>query len=249
MSQSPRKAEALGTHQAVPRRGLIGWVLFEPTPGRGAPGTAGYTGVDAAQDESAVPAAEQPTEVQQDPGAVPTTVVDPRRLDPELGEDFLDPGTGGGFAEDPTPTSSGRSIPVLPILGVLVLVAIAPLLSRWYARRRVGSPAAQLTRFWRRALRSLEDVGVTSDPSATPIEAADRAAQQFPISARPIRGLAAAVTAATYRADGTIGLDVVGSYGHSTMRDCASWCRQIERASLDSISYPARVVRHFTRWS
>jgi len=29
MSQSPRKAEALETRQAVPRRGLIGWVLFD----------------------------------------------------------------------------------------------------------------------------------------------------------------------------------------------------------------------------
>ena len=30
----------------------IGWVPFEPTPGRGAPGSESYTGVPPAQDES-----------------------------------------------------------------------------------------------------------------------------------------------------------------------------------------------------
>ena len=30
----------------------IGWVAFEPTPGRGAPGAEVYTGVPAEQDES-----------------------------------------------------------------------------------------------------------------------------------------------------------------------------------------------------
>jgi transglutaminase-like putative cysteine protease len=227
----------------------IGWVLFEPTPGRGAPGIADYTGVAPEQDESAVPPPEPGAEPAESPSVVPTTVVDPGFLDPDLGENFLDPGTGGGFAEDPAAGSGGRDVPVLAILAVLVLAAIAPAVSRWFARRRrAGAPASQLTRYWRRAVRSLEDVGVTYDPSDTPLEAARHAAQQFPISGRPIRGLAEAVTAATYRADGTTGLEVVGSYGHSTMRDCASWCRQIERAVLDSISYPARVARHFTRW-
>jgi transglutaminase-like putative cysteine protease len=224
----------------------IGWVLFEPTPGRGAPGTADYTGVASEQDESAVPPSDRPAEVEQSPQVAPSTSVDPR-LNPGLDDEFLDPGTGGGFTDPPAP-SGGRSIPYLLILGVVVLVAIAPALSRWFARRRVGTSAVQLTRFWRRALRSLKDVGVASDPSATPIEAAGRVAQQFPIAARPIRGLAEAVTAATYRADGAASLDVVGSYGHSPLRDCAGWCRQIDRATRESISYPARVVRYFTRW-
>ena len=30
----------------------LGWVPFEPTPGRGAPGAEGYTGLPAAQDDS-----------------------------------------------------------------------------------------------------------------------------------------------------------------------------------------------------
>ena len=31
----------------------LGWVPFEPTPGRGAPGAENYTGVAPAQDEAA----------------------------------------------------------------------------------------------------------------------------------------------------------------------------------------------------
>jgi transglutaminase-like putative cysteine protease len=226
----------------------IGWVLFEPTPGRGAPGAEGYTSVAPAQDDSASPAdgdavgepSEQPT---------PTTAPVRDQFDPaQFGEDFLDPGAGGGLGEEPAPAPGSGGIPVLPALVVLLVIAVAPAVSRWYSRRRTGGAEAQLTRCWMRALRSLQDVGVPLDEAATPLETASTAAERFPISARPARGLAEAVTEATYRAEGTRDLEVVGSYGHSTIRDCSSWSRQIERAVTDSISYPARAVRHFTRW-
>ena len=226
----------------------IGWVLFEPTPGRGAPGAEGYTSVAPAQDDSASPADGDATgERSEQPAQTTAPVRD--EFDPRLlGEDFLDPGAGGGLDEEPAPAPGGGGIPVLPALVVLLVIAVAPAVSRWYSRRRTGSPEAQLSRCWMRALRSLQDVGVPLDEAATPLETASAAAERFPISARPARGLAEAVTEATYRADGTRDLEVVGSYGHSTVRDCASWSRQIERAVTDSISYPARAVRHFTRW-
>lgn len=226
----------------------IGWVLFEPTPGRGAPGAENYTSVAPAQDDSVSPATGEAVGERSDP--VTSTTLRPRdEFDPAvLGEDFLDPGAGGGLEDEPPATPGSGGIPVLPTLLVMIAVALAPAVSRWYARRRTGTAEAQLTRYWLRALRSLEDVGVPLDRSATPLETASTAAEQFPISARPTRGLAEAVTEATYQVDGTRDLEVLGSYGHSTIRDCASWSRQIERAVTDSISYQARIVRHFTRW-
>jgi transglutaminase-like putative cysteine protease len=225
----------------------IGWVGFEPTPGRGAPGATDYTGVDPAQDDSA-PAPSADAADEPAPSVTPTTAARRDELDPVLPGGDADPGAGGGFGDE-TGSTSGGGLPLLPILGALAVIAIAPAVSRRIARRRTGAPAAQLTKLWRRTVRTLEDVGVAHDPSATPLEAAAAAAQTFPISARPARGLAEAVTAATYQVDGTTGLDTPGSYGHSTIRDCAGWSRQIERAVVDSISYPARIARHFTRWS
>ncbi|MDX2380040.1 MAG: DUF3488 and transglutaminase-like domain-containing protein [Acidimicrobiia bacterium] len=226
----------------------IGWVLFEPTPGRGAPGAEGYTSVAPAQDDSTTPTGADVTRESSDQ-PIPTTVPSLDRFDPtDLGEDFLDSGAGGGLDDESVPAPKGGGVPILPALAALVVIAVAPALSRWLARRRIGSADAQLIRYWHRATRSLEDVGIALERGATPLETAASAAEQFPIAARPTRGLAQAVTEATYRADGTSELEVVGSYGHSTIRDCASWSRQIERAAADSISYPARVVRHFTRW-
>jgi transglutaminase-like putative cysteine protease len=226
----------------------VGWVLFEPTPGRGAPGAESYTSVAPAQDDSTSPTgAEVVDEANDQP--TPTTVAASDEFDPSiLGEDFLDTSAGGGLPEEPATAPSSGGLPILPTLGVLAAIAVAPALSRWFARRRTGSPEAQMSRYWQRALRSLADVGVPLRPGATPIETAAGAADRFPIAARPARGLAQAVTEATYRADGTRDLDVLGTYGHSTIRDCASWSRQIDRAVTDSMSVTARVLRHFTRW-
>jgi hypothetical protein len=49
----------------------IGWVSFEPTPGRGAPGTEGYTGVQPAQDETVEPDNSDPN--ASGPDGAPTT--------------------------------------------------------------------------------------------------------------------------------------------------------------------------------
>jgi transglutaminase-like putative cysteine protease len=226
----------------------VGWVLFEPTPGRGAPGAEGYTSVAPAQDDSATATG---AEVVEDAGEQPTPTTAPAtdEFDPSiLGDEFLDTSAAGAIPEEPAPSPSRPDVPILPALGVLAVVVLAPALSRWLARRRPGAPEVQMGRYWQRALRSLEDVGVPLLPGATPIETATGAAERFPIAARPARGLAQAVTEATYRADGTRDLDVLGSYGHSTIRDCASWSRQIERAVTDSMSVTSRLVRHFTRW-
>ena len=54
----------------------LGWVPFEPTPGRGIPGAENYTGVAAAQDES-IPDARTPGEGAVTPPPTPTTVFSP----------------------------------------------------------------------------------------------------------------------------------------------------------------------------
>ena len=53
----------------------IGWVPFEPTPGRGAPGTESYTGVPPAQDESVPQPGQAAT--PQEVAPPPTTVAPP----------------------------------------------------------------------------------------------------------------------------------------------------------------------------
>ena len=73
-------------------------------------------------------------------------------------------------------------------------------------------------------------------------------AQHFPLVARPMESLADAVTEATYRADGTAGFDVAGTYGASTISSCRNWAKQIDRAASESLEWPDRVRRYFTTW-
>ncbi len=228
----------------------VGWVLFEPTPGRGAPGTENYTGVAPEQDTSSGggpnPGAES------NPADAPTpTIVSPR-----LPEAELDPGDTDGsqipeLSSDPQQSaSSGAGLWLGGALVAALGVAVAsPAVVRRVGRRAAArTPDDQLAIFWQRALVALGDVGVPIKSSDTPTETAQLTVQTFPIAARPMRSLADAVTTATYRAEGSEGFDVVGAYGSSPLRDSAHWTRQIERAVADSVTTPTRIKRYFTRW-
>ncbi len=231
----------------------LGWVPFEPTPGRGSPGAEEYTGFEAEQDDSGVdPDAPR---AEADESVVPTTIPGGpnNQQEPPLNipaEDFLDPG-----AADPAgvPVVEERGDGFNWTVAVLVLGAIAALLApavvrRWRRRTTAQSTDTQLAHLWQRSLDSLSDVGVVPDPSQTPMELAAVTARQFPIVARPMSELAEVMTDATYSPDGSAGYTETGQYGNSTLRSCSHWTRQIDRAVRDSVGLGARVKRYFTRW-
>jgi hypothetical protein len=56
------------------------------------------------------------------------------------------------------------------------------------------------------------------------------------------------VTEATYRAEGSAGFDVTGTYGASTVNDCRNWAKQIDRAATESLDWSDRLRRYFSAW-
>jgi transglutaminase-like putative cysteine protease len=225
----------------------VGWVLFEPTPGRGAPGAEAYTGV----------APEQDTTIGTNTGdGTPTNAAAPTTA-PRTKNGPRDPDAAGGSGT-PTPTTIPATITAsnpstpwqVPVLLIVVAVLIAvPALVRRLRRATVSrAPTGQIAGYWERALVSLADVDVKVTAASTPTETAQLAATAFPIVARPIRSLADVVTASTYRPEGVSGFDVQGAYGSSVLTDSAHWTRQIERAVTDSISTSTRIRRYFMRW-
>jgi len=228
----------------------VGWVPFEPTPGRGAPGAEAYTGVPPQQDSGARPDDAVEEELGEESTTPSTTLPDGATPDdnplnlPE--EDLADPAAEADDDAVVTPDDPDRTW-VLVGGAVLALVAgVAPwLMRRSRDRRARASVDRQLARCWNQALEALEVVGVPRSSERTPLEAAALTAERFPIAARPISSLATVVTEATYSRRGSDGFDVAGSYGASTMRDCRNWCRQIERAVNDSVPLGTRVRRYF----
>ncbi len=225
----------------------IGWIAFEPTPGRGAPNAESYTGVAAQQDTSASP------DAVDDAGVVPPTTLQAGPTDGQLGgleiPDLSDT-TGGA----PTATATGQSTDDpswawLIVLAVFGAVVAAPGLIRLVRRSSTTATVdEQLADAWQRATGAVRAVGVPLRDSDTPSEVASRTARQFPLVTRPMRSLADVVTEATYRAEGTAGYDAVGAYGKSTVNECRNWAKQIDRAATESLGWADRLRRYFTAW-
>ncbi len=228
----------------------LGWVAFEPTPGRGAPGAENYTGIPPQQD---APTADEAA-VEADGTATPPTTVAlgaiDQQFDPNIPQEFADP-TGAGQTVDPDVESgqnaAGRWFLVVALL--LGLAALAPMVVR-QIRVRVGrrTPEQELARLWGTSVDALGVAGVPVTPSKTPNETAAATAEYFPIVARPVALLADAVTVATFRPEGAQGYETQGPFGSSTMRNCQNWARQIDRAVHDSVPLPERIRRYFTNW-
>jgi transglutaminase-like putative cysteine protease len=143
----------------------LGWVAFEPTPGRGDPSGTETTGVPGQQ----APAPDGDTEVTS-----PETTAAPAPSTPSTsapaGGDQLD-------ADAPPEGADEDGPPVVPIvLGVLaaVVAGVAAVLWRRRSARRRHVIGAEALAAWDAALRLLEPRGLHPGDQETPLEFAGR---------------------------------------------------------------------------
>ena len=148
--------------------GSYGWVAFEPTPGRGAPGAQAYTGVPPSQATSAGGGSStgDASAATTTPTSTPTLPSAPPRTQPQ------------------EPTSSGRGSGSTPVGLVVrlgfVLAGAAALAALWLGlvsltrrslhRRRwrqARGPADQVMAAWADAAEALAGVGVPRLPAET----------------------------------------------------------------------------------
>jgi transglutaminase-like putative cysteine protease len=230
----------------------LGWVAFEPTPGRGAPGAQDYTGVAPAQDDTVPPPATGDGNGDGAGGApeeVPVTVAPtvPPSDDPELrptpGQTPTDVVDASGVVPSPGPPWSALAV----IFGVLGIGLALPGLVRWWRRRHPNADVGrQMADLWQRALGAVAATGFHADPSLTPLEQARAAAPRLPVAARPLRSLAVVATAAAYappdELESVIGPEHEGDPGPHR------WCRQVERVAADYMTAGGRFRRYFTVW-
>lgn len=240
----------------------IGWVAFEPTPGRGAPGAESYTGVPPEQDESGPGSvvAGQPTESTLPP--TPTTAVPPQTTVPAGGVPPTTTRSGpnlpidGGLTDfgdgDALPAESSSGVPWPPI--VLMGGLAAALLSPWAARtirarRDRASGPGRVQRAWVRATQAVIQAGVTGRSSMTVHEWAAATAAELPVAARPMSALAEVVDRVTFGPPDAVDLERQGAYGSTLGHDCELWADQITRIATDTLTGPQRIKRYFTTWS
>jgi hypothetical protein len=154
----------------------IGWVRFEPTPGRFDPTPGNYTGT---ADKSASPT------VPTTPGSKTTTASSTPgpsvSLPQNLGEPNLQTGSGQ------TATKRSTASVVLHFIGVTLTVIVGGALVialtiiglkalRRYRRRHASTVRARVTGAWDEALERLAEARIHRRPSSTPVEFAMREA-------------------------------------------------------------------------
>ena len=228
----------------------IGWVPFEPTPGRGIPGAESYTGIPAQQDT---------TPAQAGTGdrapVTPTTRPNPSEINDPDAQTTLPAGVNPGGRNDPAPPAvadTSNGLPVWPFVAIVLIAAVAaaPAVIRRVHRRMLRrAPAEQrIVHAWRRATSSLRLAGVGGRPSMTTREWATATATVLPVAARPMWSLSGVVDSVTFGTPGMIDLGAVGPYGSSVARDCAAWAHQIDEIVAETLTPRERLVRYATDW-
>jgi len=172
----------------------IGWVPFEPTPGRGIPGATSYTGIPEEQDQTRpqINIVTTTTTTTTLPGAttaVPATTTpanrSPLSSTPASGSDGSGPGPGTALV-----------LLVAAVAIWLATVLLAPIVVR---RRGPRHGAGAIGRAWHHVGTSVRwQTGLVQAPSETPREFALRAARPLGPLAVPVAELAALVTRSTW---------------------------------------------------
>lgn len=184
----------------------FGWVPFEPTPGRGAPGSEAYTGV--AEEQVA------PDNPNQSVRPTSTTIADDGNSEPSapttaptIDEPSGDAGAVGSLE---SPGWLERNDKWLVTAGLVALAAGLAYLAgmplgrrlrrRLRRRRAADDPVARVRLAWRESAEAVSLLGFVQRPSETDTEFARRVAPT--VAPTHYASLADTAQAATYSADG-----------------------------------------------
>ncbi len=202
----PELFHVLGKHaHAWPEVFLtgFGWVGFEPTPGRGAPGAEAYTGV---QPDQATPSAAAAA-----PAPAATAVPGSSGATGRGSTSMTTPSTTTPATADPArarPWPEWLAAGLLAILALAAAYVMAVTVAFWAHRglriltARRG-PTERTRAAWLDAGDALATVGLIADPSETPLEFSTRVDRRLETAGAEHRSLAMAATAARY-ADGGV---------------------------------------------
>ncbi|TML16437.1 MAG: hypothetical protein E6G39_05810 [Actinobacteria bacterium] len=185
----------------------VGWIRFEPTPGRGGPGDEAYTGVAPAQAESENPDLSVPVTTTPSADANASTDV-PSDVNPD------DPfglatagGSGSGGSSSPSSVHGLEQILlVAAIIAAFTIVTfgLVPFLKFAKRRRRraraVGQPRQEIGVSWAEAVDALTLLDLDASAAETPTELAHRSAATLGDAAPFLEKLAELTTRASFDA-------------------------------------------------
>lgn len=168
-----------------------GWVAFEPTPGRGQPGSEAVTGVSPNQDDGGANSGQAtPTDSTVPPSSVPASAVPSNSATTTTVA-----ATAGGGQE--SGLGAGWILALLAVAALIAWPVLMPRLIRDRRRRAIGDdPRSRISFAWQRARRALDPL-VDAPEGSTPTEFA-RYSGSSGVDHELVSDLATTVTEAVY---------------------------------------------------
>ncbi len=177
----------------------IGWVAFEPTPGRGSSDSQPYNGIEPSQDDTGIPG-DTTTSPTTDTVVIDEGVDTPTKV---AGAD--DPPTTSAVLPEPSAGGSSRGgqwrlALMLVALAAIVLgwVVALPRLVATIARRRLAGAADRVIAAWNGACNALQLAGAPPVAGSTPLEYSTIAERATGVDRSVIGELADKVTDVVY---------------------------------------------------
>ena len=177
----------------------VGWVAFEPTPGRGAPGAQNYTGLA----ENQAISGSDPVTLEEEPATDPSDAVEP-----PVDFESLIPSELEELGGAPPPASSGRGgltwktwISIAAPLLVVLLILLIPWFKRIRKQRRflgVQGNRGKIRLLWEETVESLALINMAPRLDETYAEFSRRAIEQVPLHSPDLRQLGELAAAATF---------------------------------------------------
>lgn len=212
----------------------VGWVLFEPTPGRGAPGSETYTGVAASQDTSTGTPAGAGSPDPAPSTSVSTQVTPTTEPDLDTGPRGTVPaGSSSGGSSGGGMTSTGWVVLALLAAGAW-MIAMPHVVRRFTLRGT--TPSEQVITAWHGTVGALTLAGAPPAPGATPLEYARKVERELGVDHRSVTELARFVTRAIYSPAGV---------GEPAALRAAVLHTQLDEASATLMPWTTRLAARF----
>jgi transglutaminase-like putative cysteine protease len=211
-----------------------GWVPFEPTPGRGAPGAQAWTGVAPQQDApDRTPTTTGPTTTAQ---TIPTSSIPPGgSRQPDGGLET----TGGSSSSSGGPTSPIQRVLVVAVIAVLAvalyvgLLAVARLARTRTRRARATTDAAKVRVAWLEGAEAVGRIAPSLRPAETHTEFATRVRPVVGPAWRPLARLARLATATEWSDE---------AVAPATVSDAQELSREVDREVREGLELRQKVV-------
>jgi len=182
--------------------GQYGWVPFEPTPGRGAPGEQSYLGIQPAQNDN--PGGGVTSTVPSTTTPLPSTTVTLPQSKPNDKVKIEPPTTSSGHRSGVDVAAWVSAVALVVLVGALLYLLVVPALYALSRRRRralARDPAGRVKVAWLESEEALALVGTARRPEETAREFAERASTRLPSRSSELHDLADSADAAVFGVD------------------------------------------------